>query len=146
MNEEITAMEYLQQLQTIDVKIQQDLERLAEMKHAASGVRAIRYDTDKVQTSPSDRVCADVARFTDFDAHINKEIDMFADAKEKIIGQINSLNHKTYIQILFKVYVQYKTLKQTADEIGMSYQYVISLHTKALILFMERYSPLYYLT
>lgn len=126
----------------LDVKIQQDLERLEEMKSSASGVRAIRYDTDKVQTSPSDRLCANVARYTDFNDHINKEIDRFTEAKEKIIQQIQGLTNYVHVQILFKVYVQYKTLKETTPEVGLSYGTVLAKHAEALKVFEDKYAPL----
>lgn len=135
----MNAKEYLEQIQLIDVKIQQDLERLEEMKHSASGMRAIRYDTDKVQVSPSDRLCADTARIIDFDEYINREIDRFADQKERVIQQIQGMSNANHMKLLFKVYVQYKTVKQAAAEMNISYSYSVELHKKALQTFETIY-------
>lgn len=138
----ITAKEYLDQLHLLDVKINQDLERLEEMKHSALGIRGIQYDTDKVQVSPSDKLCADVARYADFNEKINKEIDRFVDAKNKVIEQIQGMKNPVYVQVLFKVYVQYKTLKEATPEIGLSYSTVLTKHAEALNAFYDMYTPL----
>ena len=135
----MNAKEYLEQIQLLDVKIQQDLERLEEMKHSALGMRAIRYDTDKVQVSPSDKLCADTARIIDFDEYINREIDRFTDQKERVIQQIQGMSNANHVKLLFKVYVQYKTLKQAAAEMKISYSYSVELHKKALQTFETIY-------
>lgn len=142
---ELTAREYLEQMKAIDVRIQQDLERLEELKHSATGQRAITYDSDKVQVSPSDRLGAAVARYVDLDERINREIDKFVDAKNRVIEQIQGLKDPDHIQILFKVYVQYKTLKEAAPEVGYSYGAVLLKHSDALTAFQEKYAPLGYL-
>jgi len=142
---EFTAKEYLEQLKAVDVRIQQDLERLEELKYSASGLRAITYDSDKVQVSPSDRLGAAVARYVDLDEKINAEIDRFVDLKNHVIEQIQGLDDPAYIQILFKVYVQYKTLKESAPEVGYSYSTILLKHGEALEAFSEKYAPLGYL-
>ena len=73
------------------------------------------------------------------------EIDQFADAKEKIIRQIRGLHNKDYVRVLYKVYVQYKSLKVAAAEMKRSYNYTIEVHRKALEAFEKVYSDLVYL-
>lgn len=143
----LTARQYLEQLETIDTKINQHLERLAEMKADATSTGGFDYSRERVQTSTSgDKLCKDVARYVDFNAQINAEIDQFVDAKNQIISEIQGLNVNNYIQVLFKRYVQFKNLKVTASEMKMSYQYVRDLHKKALEMFGETYTNLHYLT
>lgn len=143
----LSAKRYLEQLEVIDIKINQHLERLEEMKTNAACTGAIDYSKDRVQTSLlGDKLSNDVSRYIDFDAQINAEIDQFVDAKEQIIAEIQGLNVKKYIQVLFKRYVQYKSLKLTASEMGMSYQYVRNIHKKALASFDKTYKNLHYLT
>lgn len=135
----MTAEQYLQQIQILDVQIQQDMERLDELKNRAKGVTAIRYDKDKVQTSPSDRLCSDVCSIVTLDERITVEIDKLCDAKQLIIRQIRGLKDAVYIQILYKVYVQYKTLKVAGMEIGISYTTVLQKHRDALTVFASQY-------
>ena len=68
-----------------------------------------------------------------------------ADAKEKIIRQIRGLHNKDYVRVLYKVYVQYKSLKVAAAEMKRSYNYTIEVHRKALKEFEKVYSDLVYL-
>lgn len=146
MIDEKCAREYLEQVKMIDVKINQDLERLEDMKNGALGIRAMRYDTEKVQSSPSDRLCADVVRIEELNEKINSEIDGFVDAKNKVIEQIQGLNKPVHAQVLFKVYVQFKSLKEAASEVGLSYGTTLIKHSEALREFYRKYAPLGYLS
>lgn len=143
----LSAREYLGQLQELDTNINQDLERLDDMKTNACSTGAIDYSAERVQTSPSgDSLCKAVTNYVAFNDEINAEIDRFSDAKEQIIKQIRGLHNARYSQVLFKVYVQFKSLKVASGEMGMSYQYVRNLHKKALTRFEETYDDLHYLT
>lgn len=142
----LTAREYLEQLQDLDININQNLERLEEMKESADGVGAIRYDRDRMQTSPVNALEGRVCNYIQFEKRINGEIEQFSDAKEQIIREIRELHHRNYVQVLFKVYVQYKSFKQVADEMNVSYKYVCKLHYDALRRFSELHSELHYLT
>ena len=117
------------------------------MKTNACSTGGIDYSAERVQTSPSgDSLCKAVTNYVDFNEQINREIDKYSDAKEQIIKQIRGLHNARYSQVLFKVYVQFKSLKVASGEMGMSYQYVRNLHKKALTRFEETYDDLHYLT
>ena len=142
----LSAREYLGQLQTFDIYINQDLERLDDMKTNACSTGAIDYSKDRVQTSPSgDSLCRQVTNYVAFNEKINAEIDRFVDAKEQIISEIRGLRDKNYIQVLYKVYAQFKTVKQASKEMKKSYNYTVELHNKALAAFEETYKNLTYL-
>lgn len=146
-NKKLTARQYLEQLQELDTNINQDLERLEDMKTNACSTGGIDYSAERVQTSPSgDTLCKQVTNYVALNDEINAEIDRFSDAKEQIIKQIRGLHDARYSQVLFKVYVQFKTLKVASGEMGMSYQYVRNLHRAALARFEETYDNLHYLT
>lgn len=147
MNEKkLTAKQYLDQLKVIDTKINQKMEELADLMTAATNNGAIDYSKDRVQTSPQNAQENRICKYVDLDAEINREIDEFVDIKHRVTKEIQELNVDYYIKILFKVYVQYKTVKDTANEIGLSYQYVRDLHKKALKAFEELHTDLHYLT
>lgn len=142
----LTARQYLEQLQMIDIQINQDIERLSEMKQSALSTGAIDYSRERVQTSPvGDKIGTDVTRYMTFNDEINAEIDRFVDAKEQIIKEIRELRDFYYVQVLFKVYVQFKSLKITAQEMKRSYNFVLDIHKKALAAFEENHENLTYL-
>ena len=110
----LTALEYLSQLKILDIQIDQDIERLSEMKLNAIDSGAIDYSKERVQTSQSDdKLCKDVVNYVTYGEKINQEIDKYVAAKEQIIREIRELRNAEYIQVLYKVYVQYKNLKTT---------------------------------
>ena len=129
-NKKLTARRYLEQIQEFDIYINQEID----------------YSKDRVKTSPSVvTICKQVTYYFDFNDKINAEIDSFADAKEQIIKEIRGLRDKNYVQVLYKVYVQYKTVKQASKEMKKSYNYTVELHNKALAAFEETYKNLTYL-
>lgn len=143
----LSARKYLEQLQELDTNINQNLELLEEMKASARSTGGIDYSRERVQTSSAgDRLGNDVTRYVAFDEKINADIERFVDAKNQIIGEIRGLHVNNYIQVLFKVYVQFKSIRQAAKEMNRSYPYVVELHSKALAMFEETYKNLYYLT
>lgn len=146
MKSELTVKEYLMQLQDIDISINQDLNRLHDMKLQASCGSGIDYAKDRVQTSPKDRLCEDVTNFVSFDEKINQRIDLYVNAKETIIDQIRGLHNPVYNQILFNVYVKFMSLKVCSVEMKKSYQYIREQHTAALHEFGIKYDNLFYLT
>ena len=96
----LSARQYLSQLETIDMQINQDLERLEQMKADAYGTGGIDYSKERVQTSKvGDKLCSDVSRYITFNEQINAEIDRFVDAKEQIIKEIRGLHDKNFIQV-----------------------------------------------
>lgn len=146
MKKPLSAKVYLGQLALIDEQINQDIERLDELKQSARSTGSFDYSRERVQTSPiGDKLCSDVSRYVDLDTQINAEIDRFVDAKEQIIREIRGLRDVNYIKVLYKVYVQFKSVKVAAQEIGKSYHYTSELHKKALNAFEEQYENLYYL-
>lgn len=145
-DKKLTAKQYLDQLRVIDTKINQKMEELADLMTAATSTGAIDYSKDRVQTSPQNAQENRICKYVDLDAEINREIDEFVDIKHRVTKEIQELNVDYYIKILFKVYVQYKTVKGAANEIGLSYQYVRNLHKKALKAFEELHTDLHYLT
>ena len=142
----LSAREYLGQLEFLDTSINQDLERLNDMRINACSTGGIDYSDERVQTSPSgDSLCRKVTNYVAFDDEINAEIDRFVDAKNLIIKQIRGLHNNYFNQILFKVYVQFKSVKQASKEMKKSYNYTVELHNKALAAFEETYENLTYL-
>ena len=146
MKKPLSARVYLEQLALIDEQINQDIERLEEMKQSARSTGSFDYSRERVQTSPvGDKLCSDVTRYVTLDEQINREIDSFVDAKEQIIREIRGLRNVNYMKVLYKVYVQFKSVKAAAQEIGKSYHYTSELHKKALTAFEEQYENLDYL-
>jgi hypothetical protein len=92
-----------------------------------------------------DKLSLAVTNYVAFEEKIDNEIDRFVDLKEQIILEIRSLHKVDYVQVLFKLYVQYKSLSQVADDLGWTYACAANTHSKALRLFEDIHPNLYYL-
>lgn len=142
----LSARQYLGQLAEIDMSINQELEQLAEIKSSIFSTGAVDYSKDRVQTSPTSAIERQMCAYVDFEEKLNRHIDQFIEAKQKVIAEIRGLHQKNYTDILFRVYVQGKSIKQAAGEMRMSYSYAVQIHKRGLKLFAETYKNLHYLT
>lgn len=132
------AKEYLQQLKRLDTLINQKIKELDELR-SISTVGSVDYSTERVQSSHSQDALfvRIVHRMIELEQEINAEIDNFVDTKHLIINQIHTLRNTDYIMLLFKRYVEYKSLERICVEMNFSYDYIKHLHGYALKAFEE---------
>ena len=131
------AKEYLRQLEDIDTKTKHKLEEIDSLKALASSITACS-DGERVQASMSgDKIPKIVAKYVDMENKINEQIDGYIDLRHKIIDEIHNLNNGLYIKILFKRYVEFKSLEEIAVETGYSYQHIRRQHGYALLEFQK---------
>lgn len=128
------AKEYLQQLQRLDTVINQKIKEVHDLRLQAQSGGGIDYSKERVQSSPSGDApfVKPICRIIDLEAEINAEIDRFIEEKHKIINQIQGLKNSDYISLLFKRYVEFKSLERICVEMNFSYDYIKHLHGYAL--------------
>ena len=128
------AKEYLQQLQRLDTVINQKIKEVHDLRLQAQSTGGLDYSKKQVQSSPSGDApfVKLICRIIDLEAEINAEIDRFVDEKHKIINQIQGLKNSDYIRLLFKRYVEFKSLERICVEMNFSYDYIKHLHGYAL--------------
>lgn len=132
--------EYLQQLQRLDTIINQKIKEVQDLRLKSQSIGSIDYSKEQVQRSPSkDPTFVKLTnKIIDLEAEINAEIDTFVDEKHKIINQIQMLKNADYISLLYKRYVEYKSLERICVEMNFSYDYIKHLHGYALKDFEDR--------
>ena len=135
------AKEYLQQIKSIDVKINLNLERLTSMKSRATYSGSANFQNTDVPTQAAkDRLSEEVCNIIMLDDEITEQIDRLANAKKKIISQLMQLHNADYIQILYKRYFDFKAWRQISTEMNYSESYLKMLHKQALEEFERLYS------
>lgn len=115
----------------LTIKMYQKMDELDSLKAAAENVSA-GIGSERVQTSPKDRMPDDISRIVDLESEIQKDIQELLILKNKIINEIQGLSNPVYIEILYKRYVEYKQFEEIAIEINYSYRQVLRIHGFAL--------------
>lgn len=136
----MTAKKYLSELQVINTKIEQLQEQRQMYLDMATSITA-PVNPVKVQTNRiSDLIGDKTSKAIDLGKKIDEEINNLWNKQQEVVKEIQSLHNVDYIRILFKVYVQFKTIKQASFEMKKSYSYTVELHKKALAAFEAAYS------
>lgn len=136
--EKKTPKEYLRQLRTAEIKIEQKEEELERLKASLESI-STGTDSERVQTTPRDRLSEEVPIIADLKEEIKSDIKALLILKNKIINEIQSMDNPVYINILYKRYVQYKSLEEIAVEMSYVYVHTRRLHGLALQAFKARY-------
>lgn len=140
----MNAKEYLEQIETLDIKIRQMEEQLECMRETAGGAAAIRYDKENVQVSVvSDIVERNVIRLIEMQEKIFAEKVRLEALKNTIVEQIQSLDDNRYIQILYLRYVKQEKFLDISKQTDYDYDYVRVLHGEALGYFEMRYQQFF---
>lgn len=127
------AREYLQQLHTLDVRMQQLAEQYTELRATAATLSATRYDREPV--SGSKCPCGlekTIIGYMTLAEKLEERRTAFFAIRQRIIDEIQSLSDYRQVQVLYKRYVLYKPLAVVADEIGYSLSHVKGVQAKGL--------------
>lgn len=136
----MTAKRYLSELQLMSTKIEQLQEQRQMYLEMATSI-TVPFNPVKVQTSRKvDRIGDNTSKAADLGKRIDEEINILLNRQQETIKMIQSLHNADYMRVLFKVYVQFKSLKVTSQEMNKSYSYTIELHKKALAEFETVYA------
>ena len=132
----MTAKQYLSRIRLLDIKINNKMQELKELRQKVDGLSSVTLVADRVQTSHEhDRISKDIGEILELEARIVRQMKELEKEKHRVINEIESLENRLYIQILFKKYIEYKSLEQIAVELSYSYDRVRHLHGYALIEF-----------
>lgn len=137
----MTAKEYLLQIkeQRNDILNQEEyIQRLRD----SLGVAGIRYDKERVQSSPEpDKFAKIFGQIDEEEQRLEAMKTRFVNTRVKIINQIHQLEDSKHQNVLYIVYVDGKNLKKAAQAMSFSYEYVKEIHIAALQAFEEKFPP-----
>ena len=132
----MTEKEYLSQAAVLKRRIKQLEDRIEEIRTELSSPKAIRYDKDMVQSSPtSDALANYVIRLDKEEQKLirfkEEYLDTYSDIRDRIVKVMPGI----YADILFMRYLEQKPLVVIAEELNYSYEWVCRLHGRALLTF-----------
>ena len=124
------------QIEILSVKIEQKKQRAKEYRDLALCSGGFDYSKERVQTSNLGGQIEDrIIRYVSLESEITENIFMLQQMKDKITGEIHNLNNSDYIILLYKRYVECKTLGQISKDMHYSYDRIRHMHGNALMEF-----------
>lgn len=135
----VTAKEYLLQIKEQKQNIRKQEEYIQRLRDSLT-IAGISYDKERIQSSPDPDKFAKI--FGQIDEEEQRLEDMrtrLINTRVKIINQIHELKDDRYDKLLNYVYVDDLTLKETAQQMSFSYDYIRELHIAALQTFEEMF-------
>ena len=131
------AKDYLNQIQLMDIKIDQRIEELKEMRERISVLTGIDYSKDRIQATPTTGN-KQIEELVDFERTVLDMINHETRLKHKVIGEIQQLNNPIYVDLLYKRYVKYQDLQDIAEDTKYTYNYICTIHGDALNEFQNK--------
>ncbi len=126
------AKEYLEQIRTLDRRINNNLQALEQLEALATKVTAVN-NGDRVQSSGSqDKMADTVIKIIELKQEINADIDRLVDMKCEIIPVIDAVQDADFYDVLYKRYILCKKWEEIALDMHYSFRWVLKLHGRAL--------------
>lgn len=127
----MTAKEYLEQIKKLDTLINNKLAESKQWLDLALNITS-KTDGERVQSSGDKQTMANaIEKCVDIEREVSALVDEYISKKKEIIKTIEQLPEAEY-DVLHKIYVQYKTLYEVADERDIAYSWATSIHGRAL--------------
>ena len=136
----MTAKEYLNEVNNYRRIIRSIELQIEEARHQATQIRAIVYDKDRVQTSPSASAMDQfIMRLDELgDRYVTNLIQYRAEI-DKRSKMINALPNPMHAQILRLRYINGLKWKSICVEMGYTFRHTTKLHGYALQAFAEQF-------
>lgn len=94
-------------------EIRAKIERIAEMRASLTSMGS--PISEKVQTSPTDRMSELMVKIITMENELDRMVDDYADLKAMVTGEIFSLENEGWQDILYAHYVEFKPWGEVAE-------------------------------
>lgn len=139
----MTTKEYLNQISRLNRMINNKLVEIQQLRDLALGISSISTG-ERVQSTPDfDKIGSKMAKIDELEKNLDETIDKYVDLKNRIIGQIDSMEDEITYNILFSRYIEKKQFELIAIDMGYSWRQIIRLHGNALRQFEEKFGNEY---
>lgn len=139
----MTAKEYLSKAANLKRRIKQTEDRIEEIRTEMAHPKAIRYDKDMIQSSPTGDALANyMIRLDKEEKKLLRLKEEYLDKYEEIRQRIIQVMPGIYSDVLYMRYLERKTLVTIAEELNYSYEWTCRIHGRALQDFSRRFPDL----
>lgn len=135
----MTAKEYLKQTYYLRRQLVSIQYKLEELQAESVNVGAVRYDKDRVQTSPEDRLPAQIGELIELENKYQRMIAKYHKAVQQRITMIERLDDPIHVRLLTLRYCDGMSFEKVACEMHYTYRHTVRLHGQALAAFTKKY-------
>lgn len=134
------AKDYLREVRRLEGAITRNQQE-KEILYAKLTGRAISYEGERVQTSGAGDPMADViAKVIELDHEISEQTVSYFVRLHEIKGQIEQVGNEEFVTLLYKRYIEGKSLEAIAVDMNYTYQHTRRLHGWALQAFEDKFA------
>ena len=142
----MSAKEYLSEIQKMKRRVDVLQRRMAELRTQVEGIKAITYDTDRVQASAENRLEINMLKLVDCEHRYITAVANLHSSIQIRERQIGKLDNPVFVELLCMRYIDGFSLKRIAEELHQSHpdknygeDYIRHLHGWALQAFEKKY-------
>jgi hypothetical protein len=129
----MTGQEELDQIRIYKERVEEQRMYIAELRSAMSGLTWISYDKDSVQTSPdADPMLDKIMKIEKAEKKLKHLEEVWVSWKIMCIDRIHMMDVGDLQKILYLIYIHDRTLKDVAEEMCWSYDYMKKRHRDAV--------------
>lgn len=117
------------ELEDMNLEIQRKQERIDELRSSLTSVSMTL--SEKVQSSPTDRMSKIMCEIISLEDELNNMIDVYSNKKRKSVDRILSLKNEDWKDILYMKYIEFMSWNEIARIKHTKVNYVIHKATRA---------------
>lgn len=126
------AVNYLSQIEYIEEMIGEKQDIIDSLRSSITGTSA-STESERVQTSPKDRLGETYAKIVDLCEQLNKDIDSFVDMKAEVIQTIDQyVDDLKERRLLYLRYLKFIPIESCAKELRISRATAYNFHKAAM--------------
>ena len=126
------TVKYLSQIEYIDEMIGEKQDIIDSLRSSITGTSA-STESERVQTSPKDRLGETCAKIVDLCEQLNHDIDTFIDMKAEVIQTIDQyVDDLKQRRLLYLRYLKFMPMQSAARELRVSRRTAYRLHNEAV--------------
>lgn len=126
------AVNYLSQIKYIEEMIGEKQDIIDSLRSSITGTSA-STESERVQTSPKDRLGETCAKIVDLCEQLNKDIDSFVDMKAEVIQTIDQyVDDLKERRLLYLRYLKFIPIESCAKELRISRATAYNFHKAAM--------------
>ena len=131
------AENYLKKIRDVEKVLKNKRDELEALRYKASGAGAIRYDKDRVQSSPKDYMTMAIADILEIEKQIQEDEASIEDIKGQAYAVVRQMKQPEHRVLIEWFYLNGISMNETAIRMNMSERSAYYLREDALEVYGE---------